>query len=642
MTANATRRAHVATWALVLALLAAACSSGGSGGNAVNIPTATPAPAPMTAEETAEAFLAAWESEAWDELVGLAFGPTQLEVRRHRDVWDDLGVVRTAITVGDTVVEGPLATTTFVVRVSPEGMPVWEYESSLTSLDTGDGWFVDWTPAVIHPALREGRTMVRVEEAPQRGRILDHEGRPLRADRGAQEIGLVPGRLDEDRTDLLEALESELGLDPAAVEAAVDAPGVQPDWFVSVAVLDTADFDAAWPQLRPIPGVVFQTIDDRQSAAPDLATQVLGTTGPITAEQLASWGDPYMTGDIVGRSGMELVYEDELRGSVYSEIQVIELSGTILSTEHRNDAARPSDVETTLDLDIQRAAEAALSGTDLPAALVAIDIETGEIRAVVSTPTDGFNRALSGLYPPGSTFKTVVAAGALASGEDPDSSVSCPESFDAGGFSITNAGGSSLGEVTLQTAFAQSCNTAFAAVGVGLGTEAVTEAAGWFGFDVAYSVGLETGGGRYPTPVDDADLGSSSIGQGRVQASPVHMASVAAAVQRGQWIQPTLVRTGDEPVEAEPLPAGVADDLQAMMAAVVTQGTGGAAAAPGPTVFGKTGSAEFGEEDPPRTHAWFIGAQGDLAVAVLVEGGGGGGSVAAPLAGAFFNAVQGS
>ena len=132
------------------------------------------------------------------------------------------------------------------------------------------------------------------------------------------------------------------------------------------------------------------------------------------------------------------------------------------------------------------------------------------------------------------------------------------------------------------------------------------------------------------------------IGQGKVQASPFTVALMSASVAAGRSLEPRLIIDPDdpEPVLGEELPAGPIAALQAMMREVVVDGTGSAVASvAGGEVHGKTGTAEFGTEDPPQTHAWFTGYQGDIAFAVVVEDSGFGGAVAAPLAAQFLNAI---
>jgi cell division protein FtsI/penicillin-binding protein 2 len=151
---------------------------------------------------------------------------------------------------------------------------------------------------------------------------------------------------------------------------------------------------------------------------------------------------------------------------------------------------------------------------------------------------------------------------------------------------------------------------------------------------------LQSFGGRFPDPADTAERAAAAIGQGRVQASPLHMATVAAAAASGAWRSPRLLTTDPAP-EAKPLDPTVVATLRDLMGEVVRSGTGTALSAV-PGAAGKTGTAEFGPGNPPATHAWFIGFRGSLAFAVLVEGGGVGGRVAAPIAASFLGAVSGA
>ena len=148
-------------------------------------------------------------------------------------------------------------------------------------------------------------------------------------------------------------------------------------------------------------------------------------------------------------------------------------------------------------------------------------------------------------------------------------------------------------------------------------------------------------GGTFPKPIDRAELAASAIGQGRVLASPLQMASVAAAVASGQWHQPALTTQPAPKITAKAPALGgdVVSTLQSFMASVVQSGGTAAGAGLPSGTFGKTGTAEFGSGNPPPTHAWFIGYRGNVAFAVIVEGGGVGGRVAAPLAARFLDAL---
>ncbi|MFI6457732.1 penicillin-binding transpeptidase domain-containing protein [Streptosporangium amethystogenes] len=295
----------------------------------------------------------------------------------------------------------------------------------------------------------------------------------------------------------------------------------------------------------------------------------------------------------------------------------------------------PSGRKTTISQPVQAAAARALDGVGQPAAIVAVDIKTGQVRAVADA-LDG-RGAFNGLYPPGSTFKVVTAAALLRNGMTPESQVACPAGYTIpNGRSFTDSDGVDHGTVSFTTAFALSCNTTFAQQAYErLRDDRLrAEAADRFGF--REKPGLSSCRIQVQ-PYESADqLGSDAIGQNSVQASPLCMAEVAAAVASGVW-RPAIT-TAEPPADSpQPVPLGdeVASGLRTMMGAVVSRGTAAGAGLP-PDTAGKTGTAEVeGGED----HAWFIGYRGSLAFAVFVRHGGAGGTIAAPIAARFLNAL---
>ena len=342
-----------------------------------------------------------------------------------------------------------------------------------------------------------------------------------------------------------------------------------------------------------------------------------------------------------------------------------------------------ASIELTLRAQLQKTAMEQLGNQK--GAVVAIDPRTGEILAMVTSPTfdpallaghdtqevndayekldadpDGplINRAIAGdTYPPGSTFKLVVSAAALEAGYTPDSTVYAPDELPLPGSTATiqNYGGESCGkteQITLEQALTVSCNTAFADLGITLGWSAIEDKAKEFGWTDTFRVPLVVTPSRLPINPSDASVGQSSLGQFDVRATPMQMAMVAAAIaNNGRLMTPYLVDTvrasdlsvieKSTPVPyGRPLSSSEAADMTQMMVSVVENGTGQAAKIPGVTVAGKTGTAQTGLDTPP--HAWFVGfAPADnpvVAVAVIVENGGSlgdeatGGKVAAPIA----------
>ena len=271
--------------------------------------------------------------------------------------------------------------------------------------------------------------------------------------------------------------------------------------------------------------------------------------------------------------------------------------------------------------------------------MVAVRPSSGELVAVVNTPVNGYNRALLGRYPPGSTFKVVTAGALLAGGLRPGDPVDCPKEAKVGGRTFGNFEDEVLGRITFASAFAHSCNTAFVQQAAKrLDGDELVDTAAQFGFGLDPSPGIPAVTSRVPAPSDRADLAAEAFGQGRVTASPLQMATVAATVAEGRWRQPRLVSAEAEAAAPDPLDGKVAGTLRTLMRQVVTEGTAATANLPG-KVGGKTGTAEFGSGDPLPTHAWFIGFRGDLAFAVVVEDGGVGGRVAAPVAARFLRGL---
>jgi cell division protein FtsI/penicillin-binding protein 2 len=367
-----------------------------------------------------------------------------------------------------------------------------------------------------------------------------------------------------------------------------------------------------------------------QARLDGLAGPLLGGLRELSAQEAAQLGLEYAAGDLAGADGVEAGFEAELGGPPSGSVQVVDGNETVVDVLTEFEGTRPDPLYLTLDYATQRAAEVAVATQSLPTALVAVDSRTGAIRAVANNPT-GFDRALLGQYAPGSTMKIVTASAVLAAGRQAGDIVPCPYEIQRGdSATFNNAFGEEYGDIPLIEAFAKSCNTSFVDQGFQLGAARLLEAAENFGFNQVYDLGVPVSSSSFPLPESDTEVGAASIGQGRVAVTPLHMATVAAAADEGTWRPPYLV--GEPPAEgSHPLPEASAAELPEFLREVVRNGTGTAAAILGRDVGGKTGTAEFGDEDPPETHAWFAGFIGDLAFATVVEGGGIGGEVAAPL-----------
>jgi cell division protein FtsI/penicillin-binding protein 2 len=380
--------------------------------------------------------------------------------------------------------------------------------------------------------------------------------------------------------------------------------------------------------------------ESRLSDLGPVAAEVAGRIGPAPdtrAQELATRGVP--EGAAVGLTGLELEFDEELAGRPGG---VLRAGGRLLASSE----PRPGHaVRTTIDPDVQRAAVTALAG------------RYGGVAAV--RPSDGAVLAMAGLassapQPPGSVFKIVTLTGALQAGTTrPSASFPVQVSATLEGVELQNAHGESCGG-TLITAFAKSCNSVFAPLGVALGAEKLVATAERFGFNEDPGI---AGAARATIPAaaeigDDLALGSSAIGQGKVLATPLTMALAAAAIgEHGRRPRPTFLR-GSKPPPVQATTPRVARTVARAMRAVVTEGTGVGANLPNVRVAGKTGTAELRStvsqdpqalapgqptpEDTTDTDAWFAAFapmhNPRIAVCVLLVAQGAGGETAAPAA----------
>ncbi|HEY2577986.1 MAG TPA: penicillin-binding transpeptidase domain-containing protein [Streptosporangiaceae bacterium] len=396
---------------------------------------------------------------------------------------------------------------------------------------------------------------------------------------------------------------------------------------------------AAWPARAGIISADGAVLSSPQVAAESGSISLLtGELVTATAKQAKALGAPYVAGDQIGEGGIEQAYQAQLAGRPSLTIRIEGPGKQIDATAAKFAAVNGTPVHTGIDMRDQLAASQAVSSahTSKPVDMVAIQPSTGRILAVVERP-GGFDRALEGIFPPGSTFKIVTGSALAAKDMTPSSSVQCPGQVTIDGRVFHNDNNEQLGTTSLLNAFAISCNTTFALLATQrLDGPALASMATTFGYNAQPALGIPATLGKFTTPRAGVDLAADAFGQGTDLVNPLSQASEAAAIDDGSWRPPVLVTSPAPRQTASPhaLPAGILAALRPMMQAVVTRGTAASVGFP-PGVYGKTGTAEYGSGPHPPSHGWFIGYQGDVAFAVLVEGGGFGADSAGPIANAF-------
>jgi hypothetical protein len=473
----------------------------------------------------------------------------------------------------------------------------WTYDGRAELRETADGWRVDWAPSALHPGLDPGERLRLDTLDAGVPAVLAADGTELMAPQRVVTLLLEPAAADPGVARALAAQLREV--DPTITERSIrDGAAATPDGQrYRVVTLRGPDHDRIRAAVAELPGV--ETVEDTRllPVDADLSSPLLAGLAEAIAEEPAA------------RPGWRVVAVAPEGGA-----QVL----------HETAPAAAPPLATSVDPDVQRAAQAALAPVEQQAMIVAVRPSTGEVLAVAQTPAADREGApaLVGRYPPGSTFKIVTTAAALQAGAAAvDSVLPCPYTENVQGRQITNDD-FALGDVPLHTAFANSCNTTMARLAVDLPPDALAATAAQLGLGVDHVVpGMTTITGSVPPAPRPEQRVEWAIGQGEVLASPFGMALVAAAVARGEAVTPVLLpgRATTSDREPAPLPADVVEDLRAMMRETVTDGSATALAGL-PGVAGKTGTAQFG--DGSRSHGWFVATAGDLAVAALVVDGG--------------------
>lgn len=573
----------------------------------------------------------------------------------YEQLWKPLSGYDADVTVGRVERDGDSATASLDWKVDLAGHP-WKHTTQATLVKDGDVWHVRWKPSLLEKSLTAGETLQVTRVNAPRGDIQGAGGTPIVTERPVVRFGLDKEQVvggPQAAAASARRLAAVVGVTPADLEKAVAAAG--PRAFVPAIVMRREDVTSRLlQQVDAVPGA--RGISDHLPLAPskDFAAAILGTVGPATAELVKDSDGRLRAGDDTGLSGLQKRYDEQLFGEPGIKVSALPADHEALTAAaearvlFEADAQAGTALKTTLDPRLQAKAQQLLAGVGPASALVALKPSTGAVLVAASGPgSKGLNTATFGQYAPGSTFKVVSSLALLRAGLTPASPVTCPTAVVVDGKRFTNYSdypAAKFGRITLREAVANSCNTAFIGQRGRITAGALAKAAGSLGFGIDHEVGFPAYFGQVPVPASQTEAAADLIGQGKVLASPLAMATVAASVAAGKTVVPSLLPgvTPTSDGQAAPLTAAEAAQLRTLMHAVVQEGSGRILAdLQPPQVLAKTGTAEYGTPVNGKlpTHAWMIGVRGDLAVAVFVGTGQSGSGTAGPILESFLRAA---
>jgi hypothetical protein len=337
------------------------------------------------AEETVKLFLAAYEAKDYETAAELTDGDPEEVAEALQANVDGLDGATLSGSIDSVAEEDDQAEASVVMTWSVPDIGDFEYMNDALRLNLEDDeWRIAWNERVVHPDLQDGERLGTTEEPPPRAPILDREGRELVSVQPVVEVGVIPEEL-EDPEAAVEEIAELTEADAETFQAAVDA--AEPSNFVPAITLRQSEFDAVEQQLSAIPGTEFGERELPLAPNTDFARALLGTVGPATEEQIEESDGSVDLDDLVGQGGLQAEFEEQLAGTPARAVVIRDRDDEVVETIEGTDAVDGEPLSTTLDLNVQDAAEKALGDIDGKAGLVAIEPSTGDILAVANRPT---------------------------------------------------------------------------------------------------------------------------------------------------------------------------------------------------------------------------------------------------------------
>lgn len=603
-------------------------------------------------QETVKNYFALVEKKQYDKMYDMLSESSKEKIskkkftERNQNIYEGIEVKDIKISIPEKEkLKGSPVTVKYSETMETSAEEI-SFDNAVT-LQKEDGEYkIDWDSTVIFPNLQDSYKVQIQTESAQRGTIYDRNGVILAGNGTVLEVGLVPGKMGDDtaRAESIKKLAELLDVSEEAIQNALGASYVQDDSFVPIKKIAKGNEEKE-AQLLTIPGVMLNDSQDRVYPLGAAAGHLTGYVQAVTAEDLEKLENKgYHANSVVGRSGLEQTYEEELRPVDGTRIIIADETGNTIETLAYQPAQNGKDVRVTIDAEVQKTAYDQFAQD--PGTAAAMNPKTGEVLALVSTPGYDPNEFVLGMsdarwnalnedasnplmnrfvntWVPGSAFKGITAAVGVDAGIiNPDENLgyvglSWQKDASWGDYHVTTL--TDYGEtVNLVNAMTYSDNIYFAREALKIGADTMEEKLKSFGFeeelpfDLTMQASTFDDDGKIDSEIQLADTG---YGQGQVLVNPLHLLSMYSMfVNDGNMIQPVLKYEENAAAKIwkeQAVSAQTAQTVKQSLLSVIENpsGTGASAKIDGVTMLGKTGTAEIKESQDDTTgveRGWFI------------------------------------
>ena len=583
-------------------------------------------------------------------------------VTRNKNIYEGIDAINIKVQVQNEEKQGKTSKITYNETMSTSAGDI-SFDNTVNLVIEDKEYKINWSSSMIFPELRDtDKVRVSTIES-KRGEILDRNGNKLAENGSISSIGIVPGKLSENKEQDIQKISELTGVSVDYINNQLSQSWVTDDTFVPIKKVSTSETNLK-EQLLQISGIQINSTNARVYPLGNEAAHLIGYVQTINAEELEqNAGKGYSSTSLIGKAGLEAAYEDRLRGIDGTEIYIQDAQGNKLKTLAKQDKKDGEDIKITIDSTLQKEVYEQMKNDK--GLWIIMEPTTGEILTAVSTPTYDSNDFVLGLstdkwnqlnndtskplynrflqrYCPGSTFKPITAAIGLTTGKiTTDTTVSYSgkswqKDSSWGNYNVTTLTAYN-GPKNVANALLYSDNIFFAQTALQIGKEQLTENLKNIGFGESLDFPLTLAQSQYSSSEDgqistEIKLADTGYGQGDLLVNPIHMASIYSSFANGgnmvrpyieynegkaeYYKQNVFTQQAAETVKNDLIqvvenPSGTAHDMQIQ----------------GLTIAGKTGTAELktsSEDTESGTLGWFncftVGrSQGDLLMIGMVE-----------------------